>query len=145
MFFILLIISVTTFFYFKKKAPKEKGLKKSPFKKVGISKSKELSVDDQISEWTEKNKVKSTLAKKEITDIAPVSNIKGINFLVLCKSCLIVYSIEDSPLCCENCKSDHVVMSDKGKLFSGRWSKETNSWALTKESAHPIMAMHKNN
>lgn len=140
MFIFLLIIIACIYFYLKKKPLKIIDVEKTEAKVKII---KESTVDEQILKWSEKNKISSKIAKKEITEIAPVINPNGLNFLSVCKSCLSLYSIEDSAISCPCCTSQDIIMYDKGKIYSGRWSILTESWALTKESAHPIMVINK--
>ena len=139
MFFVLVVIAIGIYFYLKS----HKKVEQETAQPEIMEEEKELTIDEKIELWSQKNQTVKELAQKEIKDVKPSISQNSIHFLAVCNTCLSVFSIDESEGICPCCETEDLVYSDKGKLYSAKWSDITNSWALTKESAYPIMVLNR--
>lgn len=139
MVFLLLLIAFAIFIYFKNSKNKKY---EKPVEKTVIKEEK-LTIDEEIALWTEKNKADIEIASLEIKNIEPKRNVDGFHVLSICEDCFSLFSIEEICVGCPTCSSNKIAYSDNGKLYSGKWFKEVDEWAISKDSAHPLMVINR--
>lgn len=142
MFFAILILAIGIYFYYNAKTSKALSSESLEVENLPPEPQK-LSIDEEIDMWVKKNEIIKDDLGKDASGIKPSISEENLHILSVCGNCFSVFSLMENSLSCPCCKSEDVIFSNKGKLFSGKWNEQINDWELSSDSAHPIMLIGK--